>query len=429
MSFPDFLLARRRDKRAAGQWISTGLGDNLDLEIAWDSQAVARLAEASGAQVGELPAAPPASIGCARDLVEALLSCFHSGEGGDLPLSDPMLLSSILSCFRYSRSIGGTGARAACALGRLDFPTLVHLDVVSSSILEELGSFGLRTVRGGTLLPVDPHLGAVGEDDAPHCVFQFREGDVLELAGARITCPRSNRLILTADRINQELPIDPAFLSYLLRQDVRVSSFVLSGFNSVVEPLVLASRLDLLAEFLPALRRKGVVVYLEDAAYHVPALKTMVLSRLGPLVDVFGFNEQELRASLGGQEVDVLAPRELEMALEELRARFRIPAALLHTQDYALACGRLPERDIESGLLAGHCLAAARALHSRYGGWREVEQACSLPESPAGAVVCRQLEAARSPSALRFAPARKIERPRSSLGLGDAFVGGFQLCL
>jgi ADP-dependent phosphofructokinase/glucokinase len=30
---------------------------------------------------------------------------------------------------------------------------------------------------------------------------------------------------------------------------------------------------------------------------------------------------------------------------------------------------------------------------------------------------------------LWFAPARSVERPHCTVGLGDAFVGGFQVCL
>jgi ADP-dependent phosphofructokinase/glucokinase len=418
------LGAGLRARLQAGSWICCGFGNNLDYEVQWDGALLGQFAEEAGVGAAELPGAPPACIASARDLLQAVAFHFRAGTGGEIPLAEPSLVRTLAGRFRHDCSVGGTGARAACCLARLGFPTLVHLDILSPAVLRELEPFSLATVRAGVPVRVDTRLSGPGAEAAPHLIFQFNAGDTLRLGKAEIVCPRSDRLILTADAVNRELPLAADFLSYAGRDEVRVSSLVISGFNSVSDPDVLAARLAQVAPFLERMRRKGTLVFLEDAAYHVPALRRLLLARLGPLLDFVSLNEEELLAASG---LDGLPA--VEECLESLQDRYGVPAVLLHTRDYSLCCGRLPDRDIELGLRIGNAAAGARAVSGRYADRPAVERMSTFPESAAGLAMCRRFTKSMQGRAVVAAPARTVSRPLCTLGLGDAFVGGFQTCL
>ena len=424
MGLADALRSCLRARLQDGSWICCGFGDNLDYEVQWDGALFGELAEEAGVETAELSGAPPACVTSARDLLLAVACHFRAGTGGEIPLAGPSLVRMVARRFRHARSVGGTGARAACSLAQLGFPTLVHLDILSPAVLRELEAFALFTVRAGVPVRVDTGLSGPGGEEAPHLIFQFNAGDTLRLGKVEIVCPHSNRLILTADTVNRELPLAADFLSYAAREDVRVSSLVISGFNSVSDPDVLAARLDQVAPFLERMRRKGALVFLEDAAYHVPALKARLLARLGPLLDFFSLNEEELRAETGLKGASAV-----EGCLESILDRFGIPAVLLHTRDYSLCYGRLPDRDIELGLRMGNYVAGARAVSGRYADWPAVERMLTLPESTEGLAMCRRFTKSLKGRSVAVVAARTVSRPLCTLGLGDAFVGGFQICL
>jgi ADP-dependent phosphofructokinase/glucokinase len=189
MPFLENLRSSLRRRLQAGKWICTGFGNNLDLETVWDGKAVARMAVESWARISDRPGTAPAAIGSTADLTAALGHHFLTGEGGEIPLTESSLVPFIRRRFRHSLSVGGTGIRAACSLAHLGFPALAHLDVLSSAVLRELEPFGVSTIRGEYAVRVDSRLQPEADDDAPHFIFQFREGDTLAIGGRRFSCP------------------------------------------------------------------------------------------------------------------------------------------------------------------------------------------------------------------------------------------------
>ena len=90
-----------------------GFGGNVDVEIAWDSATVSRLAEEHAITQAELD--PDAEIRDERDLVISILGFLQDGTGGER-FADAAALRSLPERFRRRNTLGGTGLRAALTM-------------------------------------------------------------------------------------------------------------------------------------------------------------------------------------------------------------------------------------------------------------------------------------------------------------------------
>ncbi|NCB31592.1 MAG: hypothetical protein EOM66_09335 [Clostridia bacterium] len=134
-------------------------------------------------------------------------------------------------------------------------------------------------------------------------------------------------------------------------------------------------------------------------------------------------NEDELQNYLG-RKLPLLSAREMAQALLEIKVLLGTRTILIHTQHWALTYGQNAER-LENALMGGIALAGTRY---RFGDDFTLEQYAStraLPSVENGASFARDLKALLGTKVCCLPSKRVMEQNVTTIGLGDAFVGGF----
>jgi ADP-dependent phosphofructokinase/glucokinase len=381
-----------------------GLGANVDHEVEWDAELLGELARLHDIRPDELD--PEAPVRSERDLVRSVLGFLRSGAGGERYAAAPDVLTGFASRFPRRTTLGGTSVRAALAMRALGVRSTVHLVSVDDDVRR--------------LLPAGVSYVSSGRADAthPHLIVQFPAGASVRVGAAEVRAPRGNRLIYVHDPANADLVLSPDLGRLLGAADV----VLLSGFNSMRDEAALRSRLVELRGHLSARRPGGLVVY-EDAGFHVPALSTVVRELLADHVDVWGMNEDELQA-YAGRPLDLLDAGEVLGALRSVRALLGVPTVVVHTSAWAAALGeRSPA--LRDALHRGVRLAGARHVRGDALDRAAYDAVTGSPVSGAGQRLTTELERL-APGDVAAVPALDLrpERP-TTIGLGDAFVGGF----
>lgn len=360
------------------------------------------------------------------DFVCVCFDHFQAGIGGEVPIESADVARLIDSRFLSELSVGGTAARAALILGRLGVPALLHATIINEWI---------RGVFAD--LPVEVVSAQAEEADSesyPHFIIEFSKGETIRLRGTAFVCPHSNRLILPYDPINRFLAINPCFFE----QAVRSSSIVLSGFNAMVDEDLIRERVELVARNMRKLKATGVKpsIFLEDGAYHRPSLKRQIITTLGPIVDFFSMNQDELVdtvALLGGGpqrgriDSGQSATGLLHDAASFIRGRLGVPTVIVHFGGGALLCGKdAREPAIVEAVRTGMDVAATRVRLGRDGSWRDIYATQSIPlRREANSLVDVNMPNHDT----TVLASREVSCEMATIGLGDSFVAGFQLAL
>ena len=426
--------------RESGRLPALGLTSNLDIVLRWDADRYNKILEKTRTAV------PSSRVGevmrTAEDFARISADYMMRGLGGNFDIGTRELCDYLRSVFDTELALGGTCAQGAAALGALGIPVNVHISDHSREVCRLMDYPGLTAVREGRRVP----LREAASDDPPVCHFilQYRRGDVIRLGGESFEIPESNRLILFYDEMQKDPPFREEFFSYWKNAPLPPTSVLLSGFDAIVDEAVAEKKLDVLTEFLRELsaRRPRPFSYFEGAFYMNPAVKTRFMQRLGPLTDIVGMNEEELAAhaqALGGKP-DLSRLDGICAALELLFRAYGLRGVVLHSRDYALYYGNpLEGAAIEDGLIMGSLMAATRARTGHYGSPSELEESQLIPLSKTGIALAReaqvrdaQIREARGEKTgtrcLKVVPARTLDDPKYTVGLGDTFVAGVHTC-
>src|SRR5690625_3745713 len=102
-----------------------GFGGNVDVEIVWNEQVLARLASEYEIRQEELDTS--VRVVDERSLVVSILAFLASDQGGERYVTDARVLTDFSENFEHRWTLGGSGIRAALVLDRLDLSSQVHL--------------------------------------------------------------------------------------------------------------------------------------------------------------------------------------------------------------------------------------------------------------------------------------------------------------
>jgi len=420
------VLQQRLDRQ---HWVCTGLGNNVDEEITWDQNVLQSLI-IKHLSFSEIPQHIPEHIATPEDFLTLVVVLFQQGKGIELPITNEAMCRFLGKHFQSQQTLGGTGSRAARALATLGFRVFTHLNILSDTVRHLLDVPSLYTLCGSEMVKL-ADLNELGEEDyAPHFIIQFSEGDELQIGQEIICCPQSNRIILPYDEMNKILPLNLSYFHYISAMGKDVASVVISGFNAMVNEGLLLVRLQEVALALKPITSQKIPIYLEDGGYHKPTYKQHVLRQLGPLIDVFSMNEDELTdmTNLHHRTVDVTDLHSILNSLEFLIEHYDLRNIILHTKDFALYYGQDRDYEIAAGLSFANAVAATRARIGRDGTRDEIHKTLALPESPQGRIFQQQARKTILNRYLAVSPARYLPQPSCTIGLGDTFVAGFQIC-
>lgn len=395
------------DARSQAERIVLGLGGTVDVELIWDAHTLGVVARELGVTTGDLDAHRP--IVDERSLAAVLLALLARGRGGERFAASSDLVRAFAARFTSVVTLGGTNIRAALAMAVLRVPATIHMVDVDGTVR--------RLVPPGSVLL---HTG-VSEALDPHLIVQFPAGAGVELADGVVTAPQANRFIVTNDPPNRVLTLAPGLADAVARADV----VMLSTLNAIQEPEILRERLAELQQVV-ARRRPGALVLWEEAAYHVPRVRDEVSAVMARTADVYSMNEDELE-SFVGRPLDLLDPRDMVRALDELAAVVPARTLVVHSGPWALAVGERA-RELREALRGGITMASTRYVHGDAMTRADYDDtAARAPRADASAFALA-LEQRRDDVVCEPGHLLQVERP-TTIGLGDSFIGGFVAAL
>lgn len=364
-----------------------------------------------------------------EDLLHAIIYFCSSGIGGEVDIENEKLFYEY---FNFYSAIGGTAVQAAMALSKINCPSLVHLTDYSKEVCDILQNQYIFTIDENNNL-INTGLKKQSSEQEIHVIVQFKKGDVILLNGIKMEIPASNRVIFTKSTVNKVLPLNKYYFKWVEDNAKNITSNVLSSFNVIVDKNILLERLEYIKKHLSIYKKnnpKG-IVFFEDAHYHDYKIKFIVLEELYSHIDIVSLNEEELYSVLDlyGFRIEFVDIDCYINALHLLKEYFNVSrAVILHTKDYSLYVGDKLNIDIEYGLICGNMFASAKAAYGDYGTKDKFSSILDYPLSDLGIKYYNHIKQNSYRDTVILIPSKYIDKPKYTIGLGDCFVGGFQLC-
>jgi ADP-dependent phosphofructokinase/glucokinase len=384
--------------------IALGLGDNTDYEIVWNSTVFENLIRRHGICAAELAIDKP--ITSERDLAISILGFLQAGTGGERHVAASAIVEEFAQNFAMKITLGGTSVRAAIAMHRLGYTSALHLVTINEHVRR--------------LIPQDsPYVCSNTVDSSfPHLIVQFDKGTRVCAGDIDVCSSRANRIIYHDDTDNVTMRLNEGFGDLI--KGARV--FLVSGFNAMRDEELLVDRLASLQRIMDRLPRDA-RVFFEDAGYYNPSFHKLIVATLAQRISIFSLNEDELQGHLG-RRLNLLDIFDVAAALLDLRRLFAVPVTVVHSMYWALAYGD-DAQSMASALKGGVTMATTR-FH--YGddfiveNYREIE---NLPPNPEGAQFAAAIGDLLG-SQVCVVPVAQVDQSNgTTIGLGDAFVGGF----
>ncbi len=384
--------------------IALGFCNNIDYEIVWNAEALEDLVKRYKIREEELTVA--GQVNNERDLVVSILGFMRDSAGGERFVGDSALIERFARRFEKKITLGGTSVRAAIAMRALGYSSALHLITQNDHVRR--------------LIPSDsPYVCSNERDSAyPHLIVQFPKGARIRTGEIDIRARQPNRLIYhcNADRIALKLNEDFADLI------TDAEALLISGFNAIQSERVLADRSRAVSRMIEALP-KNATVFLEDGAYFDPSFRQLIFRLLGSKIDIFSLNEDELRSYLK-RPVDFQDADEVRAALTEWRRQAPVRTLVLHTRDWALAYGEGASQ-YATALKAGVTMATTRFRHGDDFSVEDYHEIEGRPPLERNARFARAMNTAAGDEIVCVPVARVEQSNATTIGLGDAFVGGF----
>lgn len=345
----------------------------------------------------------------AAALRDMLVERAHQGIGGEVRVEWPDGPAWLAAHVPLTHMLGGTGPQAARVLAAIGAPAVTALEDRSAHMMSRLPA-AMRLFDGPRIVPAG-EITPYGTSRGDIYIFDFSAGEPLGSVVPR----RSSRVIVRLS--DPGLEHDDAFERFSPELASRAGAGLISGFNSVPPPL-LDSEIARVAQLCRRWRANGLdLIHLELAAgYPSRAALDQVLDAFGGLATSIGMSHAELRELTG--EADLIA------SLAALSERLDIPRVCVHADEWvaAVTTGD-PDRE-QAALMTGALLAAARAAAGR-----PVETVAVPPGASFAAAPAPNRVALAGGRSCVCCPAPYLERPASTLGLGDTFTAGCLLVL
>ena len=402
---------------------------NLDVLVRWNCESFNRflaeyLKEEPSFQEGD-------EIASEEDLARILIYFVIHGLGGEVDITSRKVIDVLTEYFDVEYGLGGTCAQGAAALGSMGIPVLVHITDCSKDVIRQMSGIRIEAVKHGRAVPVETCVS--GEEALCHFIVQFTKDDVIRVFGKEYKVRLSNRLIMGYDTVHKVLPVEEEFLAYCEKNAKDICSYDISGFNAVTDRKIMQERLERLAVHYRSVKEKNpdCRIYFESAHFINNEIREYTYQTLAEVIDIMGMNEEELvdLTRTRGYAVDKDSLDSILKGLEELIKVYPVHGFVVHSKDYALYFGKdMPGTDIEQGLTLGNLVSGTRARTGRYGSVSDCRETLKLELSGTGLAFAKELEGYHLPYKVVQVPSRYMEKPATTIGLGDSFVAGMQIC-
>lgn len=353
-----------------------------------------------------------------------------NGLGGEVDITSGAVAEELKKSFPMQYALGGTCAQSTGALSAMGVPVLTHFTDQSEDVLVSMDFKGAESVKNGERILLKDCIS--GENALIHFIMQYSKGDVLHIGGKEYVIPVSNRLIMQYDQVHKVMPVREDFLSYVEEHAEQVYSYSISGFNAILDMDIMKERANQIKEHLEKVKAKNpnVVVYFESAHYISTKIRDYLYGVLAPYMDIMGMNEEELvHLTKMEHPVDKDDIDSIINGLDYILEQFPAKGIVMHSKDYSLYYGKKMEGiDLEMGLTLGNLMSGTKARAGHYGSLDDCRENLKLDLSPVGVSFAERLERMRTKHTPILVPSRYMEKPSYTIGLGDTFVAGVQLC-
>ncbi len=388
--------------------IALGFGNNIDYEIKWDSAIFEHFISKYNIQQNELDT--HIIINSERDLVVSILAFLQDSSGGERFIVGSTVIEDFSLNFENKVTLGGTPVRAAIVMHKFGYRASQHLVTLNDHVRQ--------------LLPPDnPYVCSNSEETSyPHLIVQFGKDTCVRANDIDICASQANRLIYHSDTDNIRMKLNEDFADLMIDADV----LLLSGFNAMQDETLLMQRIESLSRMMELLP-EDVIVFYEDAGYFISHFSELIYQNLREKIDIFSLNEDELQGYLN-RKINLLDASQVIGALDELAVQIPISTIVVHTKHWALAYGDNASRFSKS-LRVGTRLATTRYCFGDDFTLQNYQEIDSLSPSEEHMIFAAEIKS-RLNDSIVCVPVVQIEQANTTtVGLGDAFVGGFLLAL
>ena len=384
--------------------IALGFGNNIDYEIVWNSGVIEDLILQYDIRNDELDV--NRVISSERDLILSILGFLQVAGGGERFVASSDIVEQFSQRCAKKITLGGTSVRAAIAMRKFGYTSALHLVTLNDHVRR--------------LIPHDsPYVCSNAQDNSyPHLIVQFGKDTRVKAGDIDITTRQANRLIYHSDTDNIIMNLNEDFSDLITGAKV----LLVSGFNAMHSQTLLADRLESVLRMMERLPEDA-VVFCEDAGFYEPKFSHLVYRALAKKMSILSLNEDELQGYLN-TKLNLLDVFQVKDALVELQRLFPVPILVVHTKHWALAYGE-GATGFSKAVKAAVTMATTRFC---YGDdfttehFKTVEQLAPRPEDAVFAEALNKLPGNR----FCCVPVAHVEPPvATTVGLGDAFVGGF----
>ncbi len=273
---------------------ATAFNTNIDAVVKISGARLAEIAGTLGIDWDCLSFPERSEILSPADVVKGAFRCFSKGIAEEWLVKDKAVFDWMQQHLGFDRmQMGGQGGIVANALAVCGVQKVVdHCNSLPKAQAEQflkldnLQSFD----ENGRLMPA---YQIDRKEDVPliHWIIEFDKGDVFDVGGHRVVCPKSNRFIATYDPLNFNLVTDANFVKYLDLHPVEV--VVLSGYHALTSE---GDGVRLVRDSLPLVKswqEKGTLVHLEVASTQDTAVRKAIVDIIASQADSIGLNERE----------------------------------------------------------------------------------------------------------------------------------------
>lgn len=344
----------------------------------------------------------------AGKLADLLLARAARGVGGEVRFDWPEGPAWLRERLPPRYALGGTGPQAAWVLGQLGVPSLVAIEDRHAAMLREIPA-GVLLAEKGALKAADA-VSTAGPHIPEIFIFEFTAGRPI----GTVVPTRSSRVIIRfCDRGIQH---DGDFETMSRRLAPSAAAGLLSGLNDeAMENIGAASRhVFALSRDWKAAGLK--TIHFELAGYASQQAVEELLSHARGAITSLGMSHSELLA------MDPTARHPME-ALVALGERLDLERVCVHADTWAAAVTLNDPEEEELALMAGCAIASARAANGVPARTITIAPTAEFHPLPFETPVRKGrwiFVACASPY---------VEKPATTLGLGDSFTAGCLLIL
>jgi ADP-dependent phosphofructokinase/glucokinase len=171
--------------------------------------------------------------------------------------------------------------------------------------------------------------------------------------------------------------------------------------------------------------QEGGLIFFEDAGYHRPGFRNIVMKSVSQYCSFFSLNEEELQNYLG-RKIDFLSVGSVVKALTEITTLIPVPILIIHTKAWSAILGS-DFMKYQECVVSGMIMATTRYIYGDAFSIENFESTKMLPRNTVSSTLAKVINRELGNSGV-FIPAYEANcLTPTTIGLGDSFVGGFLL--